>query len=372
MLIFDLILATRRPVMTGVERYGALLFSAMRKIAPDTLAVVRDPSLFSDRSGLIAVDDVYKGWLALPLELRRRGLSPQAVIFPTAPASPLFLPTRHRLLRIAHDAFPWTRAEAMPLKGQLLYRHIETFMAQRYDLFCGTTEVVADDLKAHVRRTDVAWCGNAPCVDFAGAEESEPAGVPEKFILAVGTVEPRKNYARLAALVDAGGPNALPVVLVGRPGWGEITATIERLAAERPKRFIWLRDLSGDAGLLWLYRRASCFLTLSLAEGFNMPLAEAGSCGRPLLCSDLPVHRLVAPPWASFVTAEAPPEELWRRIHAATAPTAQEVEAYRRRFSFDAIAQRLLEIVERSAASSVDGVRPRAFATSRHESAGST
>ncbi|HYA81691.1 MAG TPA: glycosyltransferase, partial [Methylocystis sp.] len=271
-----------------------------------------------------------------------------------------------------HDAFPWTRAEAMPLKGRLLYRHVETFMAQRYDLFCGTTEVVAEDLEAHLRRADMAWCGNAPCVDFAGAEGIAPLGVPEKFILAVGTVEPRKNYARLAALVEAGGPDALPVVLVGRPGWGEIVADIERFAAERPDRLIWLRDLSGDAGLLWLYRRASCFLTLSLAEGFNMPLAEAGCCGRPVLCSDLPVHRLVAPPWASFVAAEAAPEELWRRIHAAAAPTAQEVDAYRGRFSFDAIAQRLLALVERSADIPVHDVRTRAFATSRREGARST
>jgi len=372
MLIFDLILATRRPVMTGVERYGALLFSAMRKIAPDTLAFVRDASLFSDQSGLIALGDVYTSWLALPFELRSRGLSPQAVLFPTAPASPLFLPTRHRLARIAHDAFPWTRAAAMPLKGQLLYRDVEALMARRYDLFCGTTAVVAEELKTHLPRADIEWCGNAPCVDCAGAEEIEPPGIPEKFVLAVGTVEPRKNYARLVALIEAGGPEALPIVLVGRPGWREIVADVERLAAERPSKFIWLRDLSGDAGLLWLYRRASCFLTLSLAEGFNMPLAEAASCGRPVLCSDLPVHRLVAPRWASFVGEEASPQELWRRIEAAAAPVAREVDAYRQRYGFDAIAQRLLRLLERPADTPVPSVRTRAFVASSHKGAQST
>ena len=344
MLIFDLVLATRRPAMTGVERYGVKLFEAVRKVRPDSLAFVRDPGGFSDQSGLIPVSSVFGGWLGLPLEMRRRGLSPEGVVFPTAPASPLFLPEKIPLCRIVHDVFPWMPDKAMPLKGRLLYRDVENLMARRYDLLLGTTEMVARDLRARIGRPDIDYCGNAPGVDLDG-RESAPQGAPQKFILAVGTVEPRKDYARLVELVQCGAEHALPVVLVGRPGWGDIVKSVECLAETRPKHFVWLRDLTRDDGLLWLYRRAACFLSLSQAEGFNMPLVESAMSGRPVLCSDIPIHRAVAPLWARFAPSGATPESLWQVIvdAMATPPSQCDVADYRRRYGWDQVARRLLQ-----------------------------
>ncbi len=350
MLIFDLVLATRRPEMTGVERFGAHLFQAVKKIAPDSLAFVANPDCLSDQRGLVVAPSVYRGWLTLPQEIRRRGLDPEAVVFPTAPASPLFRPTQMRLARIMHDIFPWTRAATIPWKGRLLYRDIESFMARRYDLLCGGSELVAAELRALFARPDVDWCGCASGLDLETTKEREPCSLPREFVLAVGTVEPRKDYARLIELVENGGEDALPVVLVGRPGWGDIVARVESLAARRPDRFYWLRDMTDDGGLLWLYRRAACFVSLSQAEGFNMPLVEGAICARPVLCSDLPIHRWVAPPWAQFAPAGASPADLWRQIGAARAvkPNAQEVEDYRRRHSWEGVAARLVQLLNSS------------------------
>jgi glycosyltransferase involved in cell wall biosynthesis len=344
MLVFDLVLATRRPAMTGVERYGVNLFEAVRKIRPDAVAFVHDSSGFADQSGVIPVASVYGGWLGLPLEIRRRGLAPDGVVFPTAPASPLFLAGKLRLCRIVHDVFPWSKETIMPLKGRLLYRDLENLMAQRYDRLLGTTELVARDLGAQFPRRDIDHCGNAPGLDLDG-RESAPNGVPQNFVLAVGTVEPRKDYARLVALVESAAELALPVVLVGRPGWGDIVNTLARLAESHPSRFIWLRDMTRDDELLWLYRRAACFLSLSRAEGFNMPLVESAMSGRPVLCSDIPVHRTVAPSWARFAPSGAAPELLWREIATARAPSQAEVADYRRRYGWDQVAGRLLAIV---------------------------
>lgn len=348
MLIFDLVLATRRSAMTGVERYGVHLFNAVRAIAPGTIAFVRDVQGFEDKRGLIEVPDIYRSWLTLPLEIRRRGLTPEAVIFPTAPASPLFRPTSMRLCRIIHDVFPWTRAQAMPLKGRLLYRDVETFMAARYDLLCGTTEQVASELRAQLGRPDTDFVGNAPGLDLDATQEAPLRGLPHKFVLAVGTVEPRKNYERLLELVESDDAGALPVVLVGRPGWGDIVARVEGVAKSRPERLIWLRDLTLDGALLWLYRRADSFLSLSKAEGFNMPLVESAMCGRPVLCSDLPIYRAVAPPWAQFANIAASASELWPRIGAAPPPETKALEEYRRRYSWSNVAARLLHLLEQA------------------------
>jgi glycosyltransferase involved in cell wall biosynthesis len=248
------------------------------------------------------------------------------------------------LCRIVHDVFPWMKDKVMSIQGRLLYRDIETLMARRYDRLLGTTELVARDLRAQIGRADIEPCGNAPGIDLDGPERAL-AKAPEKFILAVGTVEPRKDYRRLVELAESDSANALPIVLVGRPGWGEIVQTIARLAETRPQRFLWLRDLTGDDELRWLYRRAAGFLSLSQAEGFNMPLVESAMSGRPVVCSDLPIHRMVAPGWARFAPVEATPEALWRLIATATAaaPSMQEIADYRRRYGWDQVASRLLQ-----------------------------
>ncbi|WP_424360277.1 glycosyltransferase [Methylocystis parvus] len=343
MLIFDLILATRRPEMTGVERYGVNLFEAVRKVRPDTIAFVRDTTPFSDERGLVMVDDVYRGWLSLPQNIHRRGLAPDAVVFPTAPASPLFHLSDVHLCRIAHDAFPWSWERPMPWKGRLLYRYVENLMARRYDNLLGTTQPVAEDLRALFRRADIGCCGNAPGLDVGGPA-MRPGGAPDDFILVVGTVEPRKDYDRLIDLVQKAPKDAPPIVLVGRPGWGEVVERIDQLAMGNPSRFLWLRDLEDD-GLRWLYRHASCFLSLSLAEGFNMPLVESGVSGRAIVCSDIPIHRWVAPSWAAFIRQDDNAERIWTALQTATQPERAQVEVYRQKYSWDSVAARLLDLV---------------------------
>jgi glycosyltransferase involved in cell wall biosynthesis len=345
MLVFDLVLATRRKAMTGVERYGINLFRAVSALRPDTIAFVRDAEGFEEKLNVVQVPDLYRSWLTLPWAIERLGLKPRAVIFPTAPASPLFRMTDMRLCRIIHDAFPWRRERAMTLKGRLLYRDVENLLARRYDVLLGTTEPVACELRTLLSRGDIDYVGNAPGVDLQATKEVEVAGLPENFVLAVGTVEPRKNYERLLSLVDSDSAAALPVVLVGRPGWGDIVERVEQASKAKPGRFIWLQNLNDDGGLLWLYRRAKCFLSLSKAEGFNMPLVESAMCGRPIVCSDLPIHRAVAPSWARLVAEEAPPEDIWALIGAASAPSSDAVSDYRNRYDWNNVAARLLHFL---------------------------
>ena len=111
-------------------------------------------------------------------------------------------------------------------------------------------------------------------------------GLPERFWLYIGTLEPRKNltmllraYARLAP------SQRLPLILGGGIGWRgrEVLAAIERLELSQSVRhvgFIPAADLP-----LW-YNCAEAFLYPSLYEGFGLPLLEAMACGTPALASD--------------------------------------------------------------------------------------
>lgn len=348
MIVFDLILATRRPEMTGVERYGVRLFEAVRAVEPDTVALVHDASVFADKRGLIELPSAYRDWLLAPLHLRRLGLAPETIVFPSTPASPLFKFTRTPLMRIVADAFPWTRGFDMTFKGRLLFRDVESFMLSRYDRLCAPMEPVVEEMKALFARSDIEACGNAVNLDLK-TPAAPIANAPEKFLLAVGTVEPRKGYDRVIRLAEEAPAGAPAIVIVGRPGWGDIVAQLEAAAQRLPERLIWLRDVD-DGALVWLYENATGFVSFSHAEGFNAPLVEAAVSGRAIMCSDLPIHRVVAAPWARLVDPEANPQTLWARLMEGVQATADDVAAYRQRFSWEAVAQRVLRIARVNAA----------------------
>jgi glycosyltransferase involved in cell wall biosynthesis len=90
------------------------------------------------------------------------------------------------------------------------------------------------------------------------------------YVLAVGTLEPRKNLARIAAAVDG------ELRVVGARGWGGV---------EPPRDVTWLGDVP-DEELAALYRGARCLVYASLYEGFGIPVAEALACGCPVVTSE--------------------------------------------------------------------------------------
>ncbi len=110
-----------------------------------------------------------------------------------------------------------------------------------------------------------------------------PAGLEPGYILAVGTVEPRKNYPRLLAayrqLRDR--LNAPPLVIAGRPGWA-YGDTLLQIGAEPGVRYLGHVD---EATLTALYESAAVLAFPSLYEGFGLPLLEAMAHGVPSVVS---------------------------------------------------------------------------------------
>ena len=131
-----------------------------------------------------------------------------------------------------------------------------------------------------------------------GVTATGAAAPPEKrsevkggrpLILVVGTLEPRKNYARVLDafehLLREAGERAPEMAIVGGAGWMS-DAVIARMAAlQASGRFRWVRD-ADDATLAGLYRRATVFSYLSLYEGFGYPPFEAALAGVPMVLSN--------------------------------------------------------------------------------------
>jgi glycosyltransferase involved in cell wall biosynthesis len=109
--------------------------------------------------------------------------------------------------------------------------------------------------------------------------------LPAKFILTVGTLEPRKNIAALVeahAACLAAGHDVPPLVIVGGQGWRD--AGLRRALHDAgPSGRVRYLGFVPNEELRHLYARCHAFVMPSIYEGFGMPLLEAQLCGAPVL-----------------------------------------------------------------------------------------
>jgi glycosyltransferase involved in cell wall biosynthesis len=120
----------------------------------------------------------------------------------------------------------------------------------------------------------------------AETRAAERFGVREPYVLAVASLEPRKNFGRLldawSSLGEKTGAHQL--VVVAAEGWrqGRVRRRLERMTGDGSVVKI---GHVPDEVLAGLYRRANAFVFPSLAEGFGLPVVEAMTCGAPVVTS---------------------------------------------------------------------------------------
>ena len=128
-------------------------------------------------------------------------------------------------------------------------------------------------------------------------------GIEEPPVLAVGTIQPRKNYPRLLeayARLIREGQTLPPLLIVGQRGW-QFEGVVElprRLQIEARVTFAGHLE---DAEVALLMRSSLLLVAVSTGEGFGLPLVEAMYSGLPVLASDIPPFREVAGNAALFV-----------------------------------------------------------------------
>lgn len=120
-----------------------------------------------------------------------------------------------------------------------------------------------------------------------------------KYILMVGTIEPRKNHAYVLDALDKG--MKINVVFAGRIGWN-IDSLIKRIE-NHPlyNKRLFLINGANDAAINMLYENAYLLAFPTFNEGFGLPIIEAIQHGTLVVASDIPVLREVGKDYADYI-----------------------------------------------------------------------
>lgn len=168
-------------------------------------------------------------------------------------------------------------------------------MLRRADAIIAISQATKDDLIQHLRvdpeRIYVTPLGVdhnrfvAQPPGAANAQVRSALGIEVPYLLAVGTLEPRKNLVTLLHAYATLSPATPPLVLAGGQGWGNpaLAALIDTLGI---RERVHLTGYVADELLPSLYGAAEIFVYPSFYEGFGLPVLEAMACGAPVITSN--------------------------------------------------------------------------------------
>jgi len=216
--------------------------------------------------------------------------------------APLFKAERTAVVVTIHDLVYRFAANTLPLVSRLGRRIFQPLAIRAADKIVAVSAATATDIRSVYRREadavihPVVSSEYAPSARGLAERVRSRLTLPPRYILALGTLEPRKNIPMLidAYLACLRRHLPLPVlVIAGGKGWldHDISAAIaegEALGGIRKLGYVQQTDLPG------LYAGAAAFMMPSSYEGFGMPIVEAQLCCVPVLYSNTPAMREAA------------------------------------------------------------------------------
>ncbi len=256
---------------------------------------------------------LYESWLRLSWPPIERITGPVDVVWA---ASMIVPPTRAPVVATVHDVDFLDHPERLSARGRTFFPRAWAVVASDAALVACPSQAVADACAARGIGRDrlrvVPWGVGPPISPPAddGAAARRRHDLPSRFVLWVGTLEPRKNVDRLVEAMTQIPDVAL--AMVGPGGWGLDGDAVVAPLGRRARRL----GRVTDAELSALYRAADVVVLPSLHEGFGLPVLEAMAHGTPVVTSRGGATEEVAGGAARLVDPRDP-ASIAAAIHAA-------------------------------------------------------
>lgn len=201
---------------------------------------------------------------------------------------------------LSHDVMPFEEPDwFVPEVGRRFRQHVAAHLRAGSFMICNSddsrrrlTRVARDLGLDQIDSATISLGSDGPTASLSGSElRRDEVGLADRYVLCVGTIEPRKNHAVLLDAWErlvgrhpeliAGGAS---LVIVGRLGWrsDEVARRLRRL---RPMGVLWRRS-ADDAELAELYHGARAVVMPSLDEGLGVPVLEARRLAVPVVASE--------------------------------------------------------------------------------------
>jgi glycosyltransferase involved in cell wall biosynthesis len=280
--------------VTGLERITLELFSAAALAPLDIVPVTARGT----RQMLTTQT------LGLPMRL---ATSSSILLCPGFPPSPLLRPFAARVLPYIHDDFLLTRRADLNRRARLYMAAPFKLALRHYPRFLANSNDTRRKLAAHCRSDAEVTLYRPPVRNVFGlqskARGTRDAEPQPLRLVALGTVEPRKNFCAAATIVSAlrarGFPGAT-LDIVGRQGWGDDWRMLETIPG------VTLHGYQPAEQVKRLLDAADLFICTSHDEGLGLPLLEAQYAGLPIIAPDASIFREVLGDSGIFIDPTEP------------------------------------------------------------------
>ncbi len=213
---------------------------------------------------------------------------------PTSFIIPILLPRSIKSIVVVHDLvaflFPKTHNKKAVFIEKLL---LKTALKKAYKVVTVSKNTKKDIIEKFVvdeQKIEVINCaageGYGKVKEDVLKEFADKTNLPAKFFLAVGTIEPRKNYINLIkafALIKERFPDYY-LIIVGKNGWN-FEEVYEEIRRNYLQKYVHILGYLSDKSLVNLYNLAEALVFPSFYEGFGIPPLEAMKSDCPVISS---------------------------------------------------------------------------------------
>jgi glycosyltransferase involved in cell wall biosynthesis len=273
----------------GVATYLEELYARLPVIAGEAIQIVYGvprgirPRFATDRTELFEYASDSFAWRMFALGHQLKKLNVDAAHFQYV--LPWGMHRSIQTIVATHDVIYLDHPELFPLRYRLTRRYFMQASARRARAVVTLSEQSAASIQRHFQvppaRLHVIPLGVGSRL-LGIPPIRPPHHLAERYLLAVGRHETRKNYARLVEAFNISGlyhERGIHLIIVGQP-------TDAFTVRKFPGEGVQYLGRCSDGELAWLYRNATAFVFPSIAEGYGLPAVEALEFGIPTLVAN--------------------------------------------------------------------------------------